>query len=119
MILPYSACLPLRSTFTTTVLSPLSETISPVSTRFGMSKSLLGSRVARASGLQRLDTGDVATDFANPTRLLELVGRSLKTEVERLALQIAQFLGELILALRLQIVDPCHITRLPDARCRR
>src|SRR3546814_6866501 len=58
--------------------------------------------------LQRLDAGDVATNDANPARLFELVGRGLETQVERLALQIAQLLVELVVGLRLEIVDPGH-----------
>src|SRR3569623_1032615 len=109
MILPQSACLTLRSTCTTTVFSPLSETITPVSTRFGMSRSLLRGRT-RTSVLHGLDASDIATDFAHPARLFELVGHGLETEVERLALQVAELFAQLVVGLRVDVVDAAHLS---------
>src|SRR6185369_17580533 len=48
MILPYSGCFTRRSTRTTTVLSPLSDTTVPVRTRFGISNTPYALADARA-----------------------------------------------------------------------
>src|SRR3954471_20447406 len=107
MILPYSGCFTRRSTRTTTVLSPLSDTTVPVRTRFGI--SLFSLRLG-ALGLQRLDPGDRAANFAHTARLLELIGRRLEAQVELLALQIAKLLLQLVVGLLLEIVDRRHLT---------
>src|SRR6476660_4857313 len=111
MILPYSGCFTRRSTRTTIVLSPLSDTTVPVRTRFGISivSLRLGLR-AGALGLQRLDASDRAANFAHAARLLELVGRRLEAQVELLALQVAQLLLQLVVGLLLEIVDRRHLT---------
>src|SRR5690606_9390414 len=90
MIFPYIGCFTLRSTFTTTVLSVLSETTVPTRIRLGMVVSLRLGRV-RTLGLERLDAGNVAAHFLDARGALELVGRSLGAQVERFALQIAEF----------------------------
>src|SRR6476659_3941331 len=97
MILPYSGCFTRRSTRTTTVLSPLSDTTVPVRTRFGIpivSSTLRrsGSRfgLAGALVLKRLDARDGAAHLADTRRLLELVGRRLEAQVELLTLQLNQ-----------------------------
>src|SRR6185437_11965278 len=110
MILPYSGCFTRRSTRTTTVLSPLSDTTVPVRTRFGI--SLFSLRLG-ALGLQRLDPGDRAANFAHAARLLELIGRRLEAEVELLALQVAELLLQLVVGLLLEIVDRRHLTYPP------
>src|SRR6478752_5895070 len=55
--------------------------------------SLRLGRIARASGLQRLDPGDGAAHHANPGRLFKLVGGGLEAQVELLALQFAKLGG--------------------------
>src|SRR4030095_14785090 len=103
MILPYSGCFTRRSTRTTTVLSPLSDTTVPVRTRLGI--SIVSLRLGLPPGavvLQRLDPGDRAANFAHAARLLELVGRRLEAQVELLALQILQLLLELVVAALLE-----------------
>src|SRR4051794_38620683 len=107
MILPYSGCFTRRSTRTTTVLSPLSDTTVPVRTRFGI--SLFSLRLG-ALILQRLDASDRAANFAHAARLLELIGRRLETQVELLALQVAELLLQLVVTLLLEIVDRRHLT---------
>src|SRR4051795_861556 len=107
MILPYSGCFTRRSTRTTTVFSPLSDTTVPVRTRLGI--PIFSSTLRRFGGagalmLKRLDAGDGAAHHANPRRLLELVGRRLEAQVELLALQVEQLLLQLIVGLDVQIV---------------
>src|ERR1051325_3747287 len=96
-----------RSTRTTTVLSPLSDTTVPVRTRFGI--SLFSLRLG-ALVLPRLDPGDGAANIAHSARLLELVGRRLEAQVELLALQFAKLLLQLVVGLLLEIVDRRHLT---------
>src|SRR3954470_5966183 len=112
MILPYSGCFTRRSTRTTTVLSPLSDTTVPVRTRFGI--SIVSLRLRRfgagAFVLQRLDASDRAANFAHAARLLELVRGRLEAQVELLTLQIAQLLLQLVIGLLLEIVDRRHLT---------
>src|SRR4051795_1863669 len=99
MILPYSGCFTRRSTRTTIVFSPLSDTTVPVRTRFGIpivSSTLRRSVGAGALALKRLDARDRAPHYANARRLLELIGRRLEAQVELLTLQFGQ--------LRLQLV---------------
>src|SRR5690606_21752483 len=67
--------------------------------------SLCFSRRARALGLQRLDAGDLAADFLDPRGALELVGRGLEAQVELLALQLGELIGELVVGLRLQVFE--------------
>src|SRR5689334_4286308 len=110
MILPYSGCFTRRSTRTTIVLSPLSDTTVPVRTRFGI--SLFSLRLG-ALVLQRLDASDAAANFAHAARLLELVGRGLKAQVELLALQVGQLLLQLVVGLDLEIVDRGHLNGPP------
>src|SRR3954470_24817373 len=116
MILPYSGCFTRRSTRTTTVLSPLSDTTVPVRTRFGISSvSLRLGRVVRrltvgAFVLQRLDASDRAANFAHAARLLELIGRRLEAQVELLALQLTKLLLQLVVGILLEIVDRRHVT---------
>src|SRR5438067_1839799 len=112
MILPYNGCFTRRSTRTTTVLSPLSDTTVPVRTRFGISivSLRLGGLRAGALVLQRFDASDRAADFAHSARLLQLIGRRLEAQVELLALQLAQLLLELVVGLLLEIVDRRHVT---------
>src|SRR5690349_12057335 len=110
MILPYSGCFTRRSTRTTTVLSPLSDTTVPVRTRFGisiLSSTLRGLR-AGAFVLQRSDARDGAAHFLDAARLLELVRRRLEAQIELLALQIAELLLQLVVGLLLKIVDRSH-----------
>jgi len=72
MIFPYNGCFTLRSTFTTTVLSVLSETTVPIKIRFGISASLRLGRLSTLS-LQRLDAGDIATNqLERPARIKEV-----------------------------------------------
>src|SRR6476661_1170492 len=105
MIFPYSGCFTRRSTRTTTVLSPLSDTTVPVRTRLGISiLSLRLGRFARTRGLERLDLSDGATHLAHPARLLELVGGGLEAQVELLALQIAELGRQLVVGLDRKIV---------------
>src|SRR5687768_12647739 len=99
MIFPYSGCFSLRSTFTVTVLSVLSETTVPTRMRFGIVYSSGLDRSARALGLQRLDAGDLAADFLDPRGALELVGRGLEAQVELLALQLDELVGQLVVGL--------------------
>src|SRR6185437_9251033 len=111
MILPYSGCFTRRSTRTTTVLSPLSDTTVPVRTRFGI--SIVSLRLGLRPGalvLQRLDASDRAANFAHSARLLELVGRRLEAQVELLALQVPELLLQLVVCLWLEIVDRRHLT---------
>src|SRR3954447_21782496 len=107
MILPYSGCFTRRSTRTTTVLSPLSDTTVPVRTRFGI--SLFSLRLG-ALILQRLDPGDRAANLAHSARLLELVRRRLEAQVELLALQVTELLLQLVVGPLLEIVDRRHLT---------
>src|SRR5689334_2091167 len=107
MILPYSGCFTRRSTRTTTVLSPLSDTTVPVRTRFGI--SLFSLRFG-ALILQRLDASDGAANYAHAARLLELVGRRLEAQVELLALQVTELRLQLVVGLLLEIVDRRHLT---------
>src|SRR3954454_9587659 len=107
MILPYSGCFTRRSTRTTTVFSPLSDTTVPVRTRFGIpivSSTLRRSVGAGALVLKRLDARDGAAHHANARRLLELVGRRLKAKVELLALQLEQLRLQLVVGRDLQVV---------------
>src|SRR5689334_8464876 len=107
MILPYSGCFTRRSTRTTTVLSPLSDTTVPVRMRLGIpmvSSTLRRSVGAGALALKRLDAGDGAAHLADPRRLLELVGRRLEAQVELLALQVAELLLQLVVGLDRKIV---------------
>src|SRR5437588_12794325 len=112
MILPYSGCFTRRSTRTTTVLSPLSDTTVPVRTRFGISivSLRLGALGAGALVLQRLDPSNRAANDVHAARLLELVGGRLEAQVELLALQIAELLLQLVVGLLLKIVDRRHLT---------
>src|SRR5688500_15670516 len=90
-----TGCVKRRSTLTTTVLSALSLTTMPCNSLFGIVLSLslrLGRTFLRSD---RLDAGDVATDFANARGLLQLPRRPLEAQVELLLLQA----GELILQL--------------------
>src|SRR5687768_2389463 len=104
MILPYSGCLTRRSTRTTIVLSPLSDTTVPVRTRLGISiDSLRLGCVARASSLERFDAGDRAAHDADPARLFELVGGRLEAQVELLALQLAKLAGQLVIGRDLDV----------------
>src|SRR3954452_21004919 len=107
MILPYSGCFTRRSTRTTTVLSPLSDTTVPVRTRFGISivSLRLGALGAGALILQRLDPGDRAANDAHTARLFELSGGRLKTQVEMFTLQIAQLLLQRVVGLVVEIVS--------------
>src|SRR5690606_22432839 len=70
--------------------------------------SLLRRSGADALALQRLDARDLAAHFAHPARLLELAGRRLETQVECLALQLAQSRAQLIVGLRAQVSDVGH-----------
>src|SRR4029079_8423063 len=111
MILPYSGCFTRRSTRTTTVLSPLSDTTVPVRTRFGipiLSSTLLRFGSAGALVLNRLDARDRAAHLTHAARLFELVGRRLEAQVELFALQLDQLLLQLIVGLDLEIVDHGH-----------
>src|SRR5919107_31670 len=117
MILPYSGCFTRRSTRTTTVLSPLSDTTVPLRTRLGIPilSLRLGARSIAALGLgalvlQRLDASDRAANLAHAARLLELVGRRLEAQVELLALQIAKLHLQLVVGLLLEIIDRRHVT---------
>src|SRR5687767_10496463 len=111
MILPYSGCFTRRSTRTTTVLSGLSDTTVPVRTRLGILFLSLGRGLRLgALGLKRLDLGDGAANDAHPARLLELVGRGLEPQVELLALELAELLLQLVVALELQVFDTGHLT---------
>src|SRR5687767_12870625 len=74
--------------------------------------SLLRSR-ARTLGLQRLDAGDGAAHLADPRRLLKLAGRRLEAEVERLALQLAELIGELVVGHGCQFA----LLHLPAPKC--
>src|ERR1700684_1958826 len=51
------------------------------------------------SGDIGLERGDGAAPLATPRRLFELVGRGLEAQVELLALQVAQRLGELVVGM--------------------
>src|SRR5258708_505911 len=115
MILPYSGCFTRRSTRTTTVLSPLSDTTVPVRTRFGISivSLRLGALGAGALILQRLDPGNRAANDAHTARLLELIGGRLKAQVELLTLQVAKLLLQLVVGLWLEIFDRRHLTFPP------
>src|SRR5437764_14879646 len=126
MILPYSGCFTRRSTRTTTVFSALSDTTVPVRTRFGI--PILSSTLRRSGGsfdlsgalvLKRLDARDRAAHLAHAARLLELVGRRLKAQVELLALQLSQLLLQLVVGLDLEIVDRGHSTFPPRPGSRR
>src|SRR4029079_17635462 len=111
MIFPYSGCFTRRSTRTTTVLSPLSDTTVPVRTRFGilLVSSALGLRPG-AFSLQRRDASDRAAHLAHAARLLELVGRRLEAQVELLALQLAELLLQLGGGLLLELFDSGPLT---------
>src|SRR3546814_1528424 len=100
MNLPYSGCFTRRSTFTTTVLSVLSDTTCPTRTRFGIVLSFRLS--AGALALQRLDPRDRAAHLADAARLFELAGRRLEAQVELLALQLGELLAKLVVGFRLQ-----------------
>src|SRR5215470_10287894 len=79
------------------VLSCLSLTTTPCSTRFGIAVSLLRLGLRRALLMRdRADTGDVATNFAHPRGVLELAGRPLEAQVEPLLLELEQFVVELV-----------------------
>src|SRR3990167_4733302 len=81
-----------RSTFTTTVLSPLSETTTPSRIRLGISFSL-----SRGLGAQHgLDPRDVLADLVGAVGLLDLTRGGLEAQVELLFLQVQQGLGELV-----------------------
>src|ERR1700753_1667832 len=89
-----TGCRKVRSTFTITVLSPLSETTTPSRSRFGIS---LSSGRRRGHGAQHcLDAGDVLADLVRAVGLLELAGGRLEAQVELLLLQRQQRVGELI-----------------------
>src|SRR5690242_14838205 len=110
MILPYSGCFTRRSTRTTTVLSPLSDTTVPVRTRFGISSVSSALRLRAGTFiLQRLDARDGAAHFLDAARLLELVRGRLEAQVELLALQLRQLLLQLIVGLHLEIVSSGHL----------
>src|SRR6476661_517770 len=117
MILPYSGCFTRRSTRTTMVFSPLSDTTVPVRTRFGIpivSSTLRRSVGAGALALKCLDARDGAAHLANARRLLELVGRRLEAQVELLALQVRELLLQLIVGLDREIFLPGHLTFPPQ-----
>src|SRR5678816_4390454 len=107
MILPYSGCFTRRSTRTTIVFSPLSDTTVPVRTRFGI--SIVSSTLRRFGGagalvLKRLDARDRPADHTNTARLLELIGRRLEAQVELLALQLGQLRLQLVVGRDLQVI---------------
>src|SRR3990167_10506504 len=81
-----------RSTFTTTVLSPLSETTTPSRIRLGISFSL-----SRGLGAQHgLDPRDILADLVDAVGLLDLTRGGLEAQVELLLLQADQRVGQLV-----------------------
>src|SRR4051794_7380147 len=117
MILPYSECFTRRSTRTTTVFSPLSDTTVPVRTRFGipifssaLRRSAGGFGLAGALALNRHDARNGAAHHADTARLLELVRRRLEAQVELLTLQLQQLGLQLVVGLDLQVILGGHLT---------
>src|SRR5882724_4257737 len=89
-----TGCRKVRSTFTTTVLSPLSETTTPSRIRFGICQlssglRLLGPQVG-------LDARDVLAHLIHAVGLLDLAGRLLEAQVELLLLQGDELVGQLV-----------------------
>src|ERR1700761_129324 len=84
-----------RSTFTTTVLSPLSETTTPSRIRLGIYPSRSAGHSGAGAQLG-LDPRDVPADLLDTVRLLQLAGGRLEAQVELLALQLQELVGELI-----------------------
>src|SRR5690606_30005572 len=87
-----------RSTFTTTVLSPLLLTTTPCSTRLDILLSLrpLDAGLLAQGGTH---TGDVAADMGHARGILQLTGRLLEAQVELLLLQIGELGSQLVLGL--------------------
>src|SRR5713226_8041311 len=81
-----------RSTRTTTVLSPLSLTTTPRRTRLGM----FFLRRAAPLGQNRLDAGDVAPHLAHPRGVFELAAGALETQIEDLAAERVDLLGQFV-----------------------
>src|SRR5690554_6634803 len=85
--------------------------------RFGIACSLsLGSR-AGTLGLKGLDLRDRPADFLDPRRTLELVGRGLETQVELLAFQLDELLGELVVGLGTKVFDFLALGHHSPPRC--
>src|SRR3954447_26228640 len=89
-----TGCRKVRSTFTTTVLSPLSETTTPSRIRFGICQlssglRLLGPQVG-------LDARDILAHLIHAVGLLDLAGRLLEAQVELLLLQVDQAFSQLV-----------------------
>src|SRR5262245_38394381 len=76
------------------VLSPLSETTKPSSTRFGIVVSLRLGRGLLAH--HSLDARDVPADLLDPVRLFHLAGGLLEAQVELLALEVQQVVVQLV-----------------------
>src|SRR5215208_3695701 len=100
-----TGCVKRRSTFTTTVLSCLSLTTTPCKTRFGIFYPL-SLRLSRFLAAQRLHAGDVPTDFAHATGILELTRGTLEAQIELLLLQSEQLVLELVPGHRLEVREP-------------
>jgi hypothetical protein len=58
--------------------------------------------------LQGFDTRDAATHFADARRLFELAGCALETQVELLALQLAELARQLVIGLNAEVFDLGH-----------
>src|ERR1700754_825474 len=89
-----TGCRKVRSTFTTTVLSPLSETTTPSRIRFGICRCSSGLSLLAAQ--DRLDARDILAHLIHAVGLLDLAGRLLEAQVELLFLQVDQRLGKLV-----------------------
>src|SRR4051812_44656212 len=89
-----TGCRKVRSTFTTTVLSPLSETTSPSRIRLGICRFSSGLGLLAAQ--DRLDARDVLAHLVHAVGLFDLTGRLLEAQVELLLLQGDELFGQLI-----------------------
>src|SRR5260221_5750425 len=99
-------CRKVRSTFTTTVLSPLSETITPSRIRFGIYRLSLG-RLGLAAQ-DGLDARDVLAHLIHAVGLLELAGGGLEAQFELLLLERQQLVGQLVGRQAAHFVDLHH-----------
>src|SRR3546814_6166550 len=73
-----------------------------------MTVSLFRGSRAHARGLLGLDAGNRATHVLDPRSLFQLAGRGLEAQVECLALQFAELLGELVVGLLAHVFGLGH-----------
>src|SRR5215468_3876917 len=84
-------------------------------------RHLSGSSLGRCSALalrNGLDTGDVATDLADPRCVRKLPGRPLETQVELLFLELDELVVQLIRRHRPEVLGLEHLLKVPYSAMR-